>query len=64
MSEEILKALMELFALVVKQDKGMLKDERDYIYTFLSKQLTRESDRKSTRLNSSHSLPYRMPSSA
>jgi len=43
MSEEILKALMELFALVVKQDKGMLKDERDYIHTFLSKQLTRES---------------------
>jgi len=39
MSEEILKALMELFAIVVKQDGGMLKDERDYLTNFLQKQL-------------------------
>jgi ABC transport system ATP-binding/permease protein len=43
MSEEILKALMELFALIVKQDAGIIRDERDYVYNFLSKQLTRES---------------------
>ena len=30
MSEEILKALMELFALIVKQDGGMLGNEREY----------------------------------
>ena len=39
MSEEILNALMELFAIVVKQDGGMLKDERDYVTNFLKKQL-------------------------
>jgi ABC-type multidrug transport system ATPase subunit len=43
MSEEILKALMELFALIVKQDGGILSGERDYVADFLSKQLTRES---------------------
>ncbi|HEX2975705.1 MAG TPA: ATP-binding cassette domain-containing protein, partial [Bacteroidales bacterium] len=43
MSEEILKALMELFALVVKQDGGILKNEREYVTHFLKKQLTRES---------------------
>ena len=31
MSEEILKALMELFALIVKQDGGMLLSEREYV---------------------------------
>lgn len=36
MSEEILKALMELFALIVKQDGGMLASERDYVKTFWS----------------------------
>lgn len=39
MSEEILKALMELFALIVKQDGGILQDERDYVINFLDKQL-------------------------
>ncbi len=39
MSEEILKALMELFALIVKQDKGMLTGEKEYVYAFLSRQL-------------------------
>ncbi len=43
MSEEILKALMELFALIVKQDGGILMNEREYVYGFLNKQLTRES---------------------
>jgi ABC-type multidrug transport system ATPase subunit len=43
MSEEILKALMELFAIVVKQDGGTLSYERDYVSNFLKKQLTREA---------------------
>ena len=43
MSEEILKALMELFALIVKQDNGILIDEREYVSGFLKKQLTSES---------------------
>jgi ABC-type multidrug transport system ATPase subunit/uncharacterized tellurite resistance protein B-like protein len=42
MSEEILKALMELFALIVKQDAGMLLDERQYVSDFLRKQLSKE----------------------
>lgn len=43
MSEEILKALMELFALIVKQDGGMIADERNYVSGFLNKQLSKES---------------------
>jgi len=43
MSEEILKALMELFALIVKQDGGMIMNEREYVSDFLTKQLTKES---------------------
>jgi hypothetical protein len=46
MSEEILKALMELFALIVKQDGGMIADERDYVSGFLNKQLSKESVRE------------------
>jgi ABC-type multidrug transport system ATPase subunit/uncharacterized tellurite resistance protein B-like protein/ABC-type multidrug transport system permease subunit len=42
MSEEILKALMELFALIVKQDGGMISSEREYVSGFLQKQLNRE----------------------
>ncbi len=43
MSEEILKALMELFALIVKQDGGMTNNERQYVYAFLKKQLTSDT---------------------
>jgi ABC-type multidrug transport system ATPase subunit/ABC-type multidrug transport system permease subunit len=43
MSEEILRALMELFALIVKQDGGMIADERNYVSEFLIKQLSKES---------------------
>jgi len=42
MSEEILKALMELFALIVKQDAGILQNERDFVSGFLTKQLSKE----------------------
>ncbi|MGB8358058.1 MAG: ATP-binding cassette domain-containing protein [Bacteroidales bacterium] len=43
MSEEILRAMMELFALIVKQDGGMLQSERDYVSAFLIKQLSHQS---------------------
>ncbi len=42
MSEEILRALMELFALVVKQDGGMLENERAFVMSFLAKQVTHD----------------------
>jgi len=35
--------LMELFALIVKQDSGILINEREYVSGFLNKQLTRET---------------------
>jgi uncharacterized tellurite resistance protein B-like protein len=57
MSEEILKALMELFALIVKQDGGMTANERKYISTFLTKQLTRESLNEYITLFDEHAGP-------
>ena len=54
MSEEILKALMELFALIVKQDGGMLENERNYVLTFLRKQLTHEAVDQYMELFDSH----------
>jgi ABC-type multidrug transport system ATPase subunit len=42
MSEEILKALMELFALIIKQDAGILLNERQYVSAFLTKQLSKD----------------------
>ena len=43
MSEEILRAMMEMFALIVKQDGGMLQSEKDYVLAFLKKELTHQS---------------------
>jgi ABC transport system ATP-binding/permease protein len=39
MSEEILKALMQLFAIISKQDDGTTVDQRDFVEAFLSSQL-------------------------
>ncbi|MBN2669639.1 MAG: ATP-binding cassette domain-containing protein [Bacteroidales bacterium] len=39
MSEEILKALMQLFAIIAKQDGGAEETERTYVKTFLKQQL-------------------------
>ncbi len=39
MSEEILKALMQLFALIIKQDGGVEEKEKNYVRNFLSQQL-------------------------
>ncbi|HLN21302.1 MAG TPA: ATP-binding cassette domain-containing protein [Bacteroidales bacterium] len=57
MSEEILKALMELFAVVVKQDGGILMSEREYVLRFLNKQLTRESVQEYMALFDQHAGP-------
>ncbi len=57
MSEEILKALMELFALIVKQDGGMISDEREYVSGFLNKQLSSESVREYLALFDEHAGP-------
>ncbi len=43
MSEEILKALMQLFALITKQDGGVEEKERNYVLNFLNQQLSSES---------------------
>lgn len=43
MSEEILKALMQLFAIIVKQDEGVEQSEREYVSNFLTLQLNAET---------------------
>ena len=43
MSEEILKALMQLFAIIAKQDEGVESNERDYVLNFLTQQLNDEA---------------------
>jgi len=43
MSEEILKALMQLFALIVKQDGGVEANEKEYVNNFLTQQLNDEA---------------------
>lgn len=43
MSEEILKALMQLFAIIAKQDAGVESNEREYVLTFLRQQLNDEA---------------------
>ena len=57
MSEEILKALMELFAMIVKQDRGILVNEREYVSGFLSKQLTSETVQEYLALFDMHAGP-------
>jgi len=42
MSEEILKALMQLFAIVAKQDEGVEQTQVEYVKNFLEQQLTSE----------------------
>jgi len=43
MSEEILKALMQLFGLIAKQDGGVESNETEYVRTFLKQQLSADS---------------------
>jgi len=46
MSEEILKALMQLFALITKQDGGISQQEIDYVNRFLVQQIGVDSARE------------------
>ena len=59
MSEEILKALMEFFALIIKQDGGVLLNEREYVLTFLNKQLPREAVMEYMALFDEHAGPIK-----
>ena len=43
MSEEILKALMQLFGLIAKQDGGVESNESEYVKSFLKQQLNTEA---------------------
>jgi len=43
MSEEILKALMQLFAIIAKQDVGLSENEREFVENFLKQQLNESS---------------------
>lgn len=43
MSEEILKALMQLFGLIAKQDGGVESNETEYVKSFLKQQLNTEA---------------------
>jgi len=43
MSEEILKALMQLFAIIVKQDGGVQENEIEYVKNFLIQEVNDES---------------------
>ncbi|HEX2969472.1 MAG TPA: ATP-binding cassette domain-containing protein [Bacteroidales bacterium] len=48
---------MELFALVAKQDGGILSSEREYVWAFLNKQLTREAVDEYMSLFDQHAGP-------
>src|SRR5690606_41217088 len=43
MSEEILKALTQLFAIITKQDGGVSEGERRYVINFFQTELDRDS---------------------
>ena len=43
MSEEILKALTQLFAIITKQDGGVTEAERDFVISFFKQELDHES---------------------
>lgn len=43
MSEEILKALTQLFAIISKQDDGVTEDERDFVIRFFQQELDQDS---------------------
>ena len=54
MSEEILKALMQLFAIIAKQDEGAQLHERDFVVNFLTQQLNDEAVKEYIRLFDQH----------
>ena len=50
MSEELLKALMQLFAIIAKQDDGSGEAERNYVSSFLSFQLNKSKTEEYLKL--------------
>jgi ABC transport system ATP-binding/permease protein len=50
MSEEILKALMQLFAIIARQDVGLSLGEREFVGSFLKQQLSESSVNEYLRL--------------
>jgi len=48
---------MELFALIIKQDSGIVLNEREYVSGFLNKQLTKETVNEYLALFDNHSRP-------
>lgn len=54
MSEEILKALMQLFAIIAKQDEGVESNERDYVVNFLMQQVNDEAVEEYIQLFDQH----------
>jgi tellurite resistance protein len=54
MSEEILKALMQLFAIIAKQDEGVESSEREYVKNFLTQQLSEEQSKEYFALFEKH----------
>jgi ABC-type multidrug transport system ATPase subunit len=55
MSEEILRALMQLFAIIAKQDEGVEANELEYIKNFLTQQLSEEQSKEYYALFEKHS---------
>ena len=43
MSEEILKALTQLFAIITKQDGGVTENERQFVINFFQQELEKEA---------------------
>jgi len=54
MSEEILRALMQLFAIIAKQDEGVESNEREYVKNFLARQLSEEQSKEYYALFEKH----------
>ncbi len=50
MSEEILKALMQLFAIISKQDEGITDHQRRFVESFLMSQMNKEKVQEYLRL--------------
>ena len=49
MSEEILKALTQLFAIITKQDGGVTRTERSFVIDFFQQELDKDSVHSYTR---------------
>jgi hypothetical protein len=50
MSEEILKALTQLFAIITKQDGGVTENERQFVINFFQQELDHDSVKEYVQL--------------